>query len=92
MEPVPFTYQPQCDTPSCGRSAIYKVAAEWSYGKVSELKNYGMCCDSCLEQSLAAARVKRDKVRVAEGEKLGPVAAYRLMPGVRDRELSKFPD
>jgi hypothetical protein len=92
MEPVPFTYQPQCDTPGCGKAAIYKIAAEWSYGNVSELKNYGMACDACLQDRLAYARTKREKVRAAEGEKLGPVAAYRLMPGVHDRDLPRVPD
>lgn len=89
MDPVPFTYQPRCDTPECGREAIYKIAAQWSYGNVSELKNYGMACESCAEKRLSDARERRARIQVAEGEKLGEVAAYRLMPGVRDRELSR---
>ena len=32
---------------------------------------------------------RRQAIRPAEGERLGAVAAYRLMPGVRDRELPK---
>jgi hypothetical protein len=92
MDSAPFTYQPRCDTPGCGKPAIYKVAAEWSYGNVSELKNYGMACEACLPQRLADARKKRQAVRPAEGEKLGDVAAYRLMPGVHDRDLPRVPD
>jgi hypothetical protein len=87
MDSVPFTYQPRCDSPGCDRDAIYKIGAEWSYGELSELKNYGMACDACLPNRLEDARRRRQGVHLAEGERLGPVAAYRLMPGVRDREL-----
>lgn len=92
MDPLPFTYQPCCDTPGCGRPAIYKLAAEWSYGNVAELKNYGVTCEGCLDERLDEARTRRVAIRPAEGESLGPVAAYQLMPGVRDRELSKVRD
>jgi hypothetical protein len=89
MDSAPFTYQPRCDTPGCGRDAIYKIAAEWSYGKLSELKNYGMACEGCVKDRLELASRQRERIQLAEGEQLGAVAAYRLMPGVRDRELSK---
>lgn len=88
MDPEPFTYQPRCDTPGCGREAIYKLAARWSYGNVAELKSYGMTCESCAKPRLAEARERRARISAAEGENLGDVEAYRLMPGVRDRELS----
>lgn len=90
MDSAPFTYEPRCDTPPCGREAIYKIAAEWSYGNLAELKNYGMACEGCVEQRLRDAQVRRQNVRLSEGENLGELAAYRLLPGVRDRELSRI--
>jgi hypothetical protein len=89
MDSVPFTYQPTCDSPGCDRPAIYKIAAEWTYGDLSELKNYGMACDACVKDRLESARRRREGIRLAEGEQLGPIGAYRLMPGVRDRDLPK---
>jgi hypothetical protein len=88
----PFHYQPLCSSPGCGRPAIYKVAAPWSDGTSNELKNYGLACAAHREQQLARARSNREGLTLAEGESVGKVCLYQLLPGVRDKELSLVAD
>ena len=77
---------------ACDRPALYKVAALWSSGTSRELKNYGLSCDAHRDESLADARARRERLKPAEGENVGEVGLYQLMPGVRDAELTRLAD
>jgi hypothetical protein len=89
MEPSTFVYHPGCSMPECGRSAVYKVAAVWSDGTSRELKTYGLACEAHRDDLLELAQAKRQALRLAEGETVEPVGLYQLLPGVRDKELSR---
>ena len=90
MDQPPFLYQPKCSTAGCDRHGLYKVAAPWSYGNIRELKNYGVCCEDHRDGLLERAREKVQDVDLAEGEEVGEIGVYRLLPGVSDRELSRL--
>ncbi len=92
MDQPPFHHEPICSVSGCGRPAMYKVAAPWSSGTSRELKNYGLACTDHRDETLAGARDRRSSLKPAEGESVGEVSLYQLMPGVRDRELSQVPD
>lgn len=87
MDQPVFTYEPCCAF-SEEEPATFKVAAPWSYGSIRELKTYAICCEEHLERSLARARAEAANLVLAEGEVLGPIAVYRLLPGIRDAELT----
>jgi hypothetical protein len=92
MDSPPFHYQPRCSAPGCGQPAVYKVAAAWSNGTSQELKNYGLACEAHRDSQLARARANRQGLKTAEGETVGEVGLYQLLPGVRDVELTRVPD
>jgi hypothetical protein len=92
MKNPPFHYQPHCSYPGCDHPAIFKIAAPWSNGTSNELKNYGLACDEHRVTQLAVARSKREGLVLADGESVGRVSLYQLMPGLRDAELTKVPD
>ena len=92
METPPFHHQPMCYAEGCEHPAIYKIAAPWTDGTVKELKTYGLVCNAHRAELLTAARERRKGLRTADGESLGEVGLYQLMPGVRDRELTRLPD
>ena len=92
MDSPPFHYQPRCSALGCDRAAVYKVAAPWSDGTSRELKNYGLACDQHRAAQLARARAHRAGLNLAEGETVGDVGLYQLLPGVRDTELTRLPD
>jgi hypothetical protein len=87
-----FDYEPQCSYPGCDRPAIYKVAAPWTNGTIRELKTYGTACDAHRASLLARGRSHREGLQLAEGESVGQVGLYQLLPGVRDAELSQVSD
>jgi hypothetical protein len=89
MEPSTFVYHPGCTMPECHEPAVYKVAAIWSDGTSRELKTYGLACEHHRDDLLALAESKRAALRLAEGESVEPAGVYQLLPGVRDRELSR---
>lgn len=89
MDQSPFTYQPRCSAPGSRESAVYKIAAPWSYGNIRELKTYSLCNEERLEAELARAKAAAAKVVPAEGETYGEVGVYRLTPGVRDSDLTR---
>lgn len=91
MDRPPFHYQPMCSMPGCSRHALYKVAAPWSDGTSRELKNYGLTCEEHRAELLDRAKSVRGGLRLAEGETVGDVGLYQLLPGVRDRELTRLP-
>jgi hypothetical protein len=84
-------YNVLCSAPGCSQQAIYKIGATWSDGKQRELKNYGMACEEHRVQQLERAKAQRDRLRLAEGESVGRVELYQLVPGVRDADLPKVP-
>jgi len=92
MEKESFQYQPTCSVQGCGSQARYKVAAVWTDGSSRELKNYGLACESHRDPQLARARTHREGLRTAEGESVGPVGLYELVPGRRDAELRRLND
>jgi hypothetical protein len=92
MEKTTFQYQPTCSTPKCDQRAAYKVAAPWSNGTSRELKNYGLACEAHRDSQLALAKLHREGLKLAEGETVGPVGLYQLVPGKRDVELTRLPD
>lgn len=92
MDDEAFVYEPLCTEPGCLRPAIFKVAAPWSDGTSRELKTYGLCCLDHRGTQLARARRQRVRLRLTEGEMVGEVGFYQLLPGVRDAELSRVPN
>jgi hypothetical protein len=66
------------------------VAASWSDGTSRELKNYGTACEPHRDELLARARTHRATLTLAEGEAVGPVGLYRLVPGRHDAELERL--
>lgn len=88
MDQPPFTYQPRCSFSEGHQPATYKVAAPWSYGSMRELKTYALCREEYLERAMARAQAEAAKLVLAEGEALGPIAVYQLLPGIRDAELT----
>lgn len=90
MDQELFCYQPTCSMRGCEEPARYKVAAPWSDGTSHELKNYGLACEAHREAQTARARTALAGLNLAEGERVGEVALYRLVPGQRDVELLKL--
>ncbi len=82
-----FRYEPKCIVPGCGKLAVYKIGAPWTSGKFSELKNYGTCCEEHKTALVDRARAVAKTIHLVEGETLGAVTVYRLVPGARDAEL-----
>lgn len=92
MDDDRFEYQSLCTISGCQEPAVYKVAATWSDGNSYELKNYGTACEAHRGALLDLARSKRAGLTLAEGEKVGPVGLYKLVPGQRDVDLPRLPD
>jgi hypothetical protein len=92
MEKTGFRYEPTCSAANCTSPAVYKVAAPWSNGTSRELKNYGLACEAHRESQLAQAQMHRKHLKLAEGETVGQVGLYKVVPGKRDAELPRLPD
>ena len=88
MPPYPLT----CYTKSCQHPAVYKIAARWSDGVVSELKTYGLCCADHLQDWYARARTSQASCRLTPGEILEEPGVYQLQRGERDQALHRLPD
>jgi len=91
MEKSPFQYQPRCSSPGCEQPAVYKIAAPWTSGNSRELKNYGLACEAHRDSQLARGQLHRQGLKTAEGETVGPVGLYQLVPGKHDKELPLLP-
>jgi len=85
-------YPVLCYAKGCDREAVYKVAARWSDGVISELKTYFLACAECLPGLYQTAKKKKAACRVAPGEVLGHPEVYELQRGRRDRELVRRAD
>jgi hypothetical protein len=92
MEKNAFQYQPTCSASNCTNPAVYKVAAPWSNGTSRELKNYGLACEAHRDSQLALAQMHRKDLKLAEGETVGQVGLYQVVPGRRDAELPRLPE
>ncbi len=75
---APFHYVPTCRAQGCNAPARYRIAAPWSDGTSSELKNYGLACENCRDLLLADARARRARLKLAEGEIVGEVQAFPM--------------
>ncbi len=76
-----FSYQLLCCSPGCDQPARYRIAAPWSHGASSELKNYGLACERCRADRLELARIRHGRLLLADGEAVGQVDAYPLRDG-----------
>jgi len=71
---------------------VYKIAARWSDGQTSELKTYGLACETCLP-GLYEESIKRQlTARTLPGEVGERPGIYRLHGGERDRDLVRMSD
>jgi hypothetical protein len=86
--PMP-TYQVYCYTRQCKNPAVYKIAARWSDGVVSELKTYGLCCEQCLASWFRRGRERQQACHLTPGETLEPPGIYLLHRGQRDQTLHR---
>jgi hypothetical protein len=85
-----FHYSPKCSAPGCLAPAIYKVGAVWSDGSSKELKNYGLACEAHRHAQVKRALEHHDGLKLADGEKVGPVSLYVLEAGRRDTQLTQL--
>jgi len=88
MPPYPI----YCYTRSCGKPAVYKIAARWSDGVTKELKTYALCCADCLPNCFRSSLQKQAACRLARGETLEPPGIFTLERGRRDTEISRLRD
>jgi hypothetical protein len=87
-----FQYRPGCSAIGCDETAVYKIAATWSDGTSRELKNYGLACEVHRDTQLEVAQLHHAGLQLSEGETVGPVELYLLLPGCRDAQLSRVND
>ena len=88
MPPYPI----YCYAPGCKNLATHKIAARWSDGVATELKTYGLCCDSCLPAWFHQSRAKQQAGRLLPGETLEPCGIFQLRSGTRDQQLERLVD
>jgi hypothetical protein len=72
--------------------AVYKIAARWSDGVISELKTYALTCPQCLKDWFGRSRQKQAVCRLTTGEVLEPPGIYHLERGQRDQKLQRLPE
>lgn len=89
--PMP-PYQVYCYTKDCKNPAVYKIAAKWSDGVVSELKTYGLCCADCLAKWFLRGRINFASCRLIPGETPEPPGIFALKHGQRDQTLERRTD
>lgn len=85
-----YTCPVHCTTPGCQSKAEYKIAATWSAGRFSELKNYGLACANHYAQVYRDA-LRRRKVHPPSAEELqGEIGVYHYEAGKPDKSLKKI--
>jgi hypothetical protein len=87
--PMP-PYQVFCSTRDCKHLAIYKIAARWSDGVVSELKTYALSCEEHLRDWFTRSRQKQKACHLTAGETLEPPGVFHLVRGQRDQALERL--
>jgi hypothetical protein len=86
MPPYPLI----CYERNCGQPAVYKIAARWSDGLTSELKTYGLVCETCLPAWFRKTVAKQGQYQLLRGETLEAPGIYALQPGNRDAVLHRL--
>lgn len=87
-----YTRTTPCSTRGCGNLAEYKIAATWSAGRFSELKTYGLACESHKSQNYQDALRRRKIHPPSDEEKQGEIGVYKYVKGQPDRSLEKVPN
>ena len=80
----------RCSLPDCREPASYKIAAQWSDGRVAELKSYGFSCSDHLSTVFREAESRRHDYETTPGETLEEIAIYKFEQGRRDRQLQRL--
>jgi hypothetical protein len=80
----------RCSLSDCHEPAAYKIAAQWSDGKISELKTYGFACSNHLGAVFREAEARREGYAPTPGETLEEIAIYKFEQGKRDRQLQRL--
>ncbi len=79
-----------CSLEGCHELATYKIAAQWSDGRFSELKSYGFACSDHLGPVFRVAEERRKDHATGPGEALEEIAIYKFEQGKRDRVLQRL--
>ena len=91
MPPI-FTKSVTCGSTGCQELAEYKIAAPWSVGRFSELKTYGLACQTHYAGSFRDA-VRRRKIHPPSQEELqGDMAVYQFEKGKAAAKGSVVPN
>ena len=85
-----MNYPVLCEGPKCRQLAVYKIAARWTDGQTSELKTYGLACETCLLKLYHASIKRQLTARTLPGEVGERPGMYRLHGGDRDRDLFRM--
>ncbi|GAC1475337.1 MAG: hypothetical protein NVSMB9_27620 [Isosphaeraceae bacterium] len=81
-----------CGAPGCNGPAQYKIAATWSAGRFSELKTYGLACETHYAQLFHDAVNRRKAHPPSREESQGEIGVYRYVKGKPDKSLEKVPN
>ncbi|MBL8824328.1 MAG: hypothetical protein JNJ77_17205 [Planctomycetia bacterium] len=82
-----MNYPVRCYGKECTHLAQYKIAARWSHGTSSELKTYGLSCESCLPLLFRDSLERQLKSSTLPGELGESPGIYRAMTGWGDSSL-----
>ncbi len=80
----------RCSLDRCKEPAAYKIAAQWSDGRFSELKSYGHACSDHLGMVFRQAEDRREDYPPSPGETLEDLGIYKYEQGRRDRVLQRL--
>ncbi|MFO0950387.1 MAG: hypothetical protein U0835_04410 [Isosphaeraceae bacterium] len=80
----------RCSLEGCRQPASYKIAAQWSDGRTSELKSYGFACSDHLGAVFRDAEGRRQEYEPTPGETLEEIAIFKFEQGKRDRQLQRL--
>jgi hypothetical protein len=80
----------RCSLDRCSEPAAYKIAAQWTSGKLSELKTYGFACGDHLGPVFRAAEARQTDYELSPGEVVEEIAIYKYENGRRDRQLQRL--
>jgi hypothetical protein len=84
-----YTRTVPCGTPGCGDPAEYKIAANWSAGRFSELKTYGLACEAHHAQAYRDA-LRRRKIHPPSAEEAqGEIGVYHFEKGTPGKGLQQ---
>lgn len=81
-----------CGNPGCHELAEYKIAAQWSAGKFSELKTYGLACAEHYGQVYRDALRRRKNHPPSPEETQGEINVYHFEKGQAVSKLEQVPN